>query len=219
MSIKRNFQTIKDTTQNLRPEEVKIIGVSKFQSKEKMEEAWSAGLRSFGENRVQEGIRKKEWFPDAEWHLIGHLQKNKARQALQVFDWIHSVDSLELAEILNHEAEKQGKIPNILIQVNIAQEVQKFGVSIGDVFGVTKSVSKLPYLKLSGMMVIAPLVADAEDVRIVFRQGKKLFDQLQEEIGSNFRYLSMGMSNDYSVAVEEGANMIRIGRVLFGDSE
>lgn len=218
MSIEKNYQEIQNAIQVCTDNKVKIIGVSKFQSEEKMREAWNAGLKIFGENRVQEGKRKKEWFPEAQWHLIGHLQKNKARQAVQIFDWIHSVDSLELAEVLNHEAGKIGKKPHILIQVNIAKETQKFGISEEEACSLIQKVGKLPNLKLSGMMVIAPLVSNPEETRGIFQQGKTLFDKLQQEAGSDFCYLSMGMSNDYLVAIEEGANMIRVGRILFGES-
>lgn len=218
MSIASNYQKITKTITDLTDKNVKIVGVSKFQEENKMKEAWEAGLRSFGENRVQEGKRKEKWLPEeAEWHLIGHLQKNKARQAIQYFSWIHSVDSLELAELLNKEAEKQQKRPKILIQVNIAEEPQKFGIAEKELLSLSEKSAKLSYLDLAGIMVMAPLSSEPELTRPIFHQGKVLFESLKKEIGDSIEFLSMGMSNDYPIAVSEGANLVRIGRILFED--
>lgn len=218
MSVAANYQKVIKTIADLTDQSVKIVGVSKFQEEHKMREAWEAGLHSFGENRVQEGKRKEEWLPEtAEWHLIGHLQKNKARQAVQHFSWIHSVDSWELAELLNKEAEKLQKRPRILIQVNIAEEPQKFGISVKDLFSLSGRIAKLSCLDLSGMMVMAPLSLEPELTRPIFHQGKVLFESLKKEMGDSIQFLSMGMSNDYPIAVSEGANLVRIGRILFED--
>ena len=217
MEILENFRKIEDEIRSKTAEEVVLVGVSKFQSIEKMQSAWDAGLRHFGENRVQEGLKKKKSLPqNATWHLIGHLQKNKARQAVQVFDWIHSVDSYELAKILDQEAEKQGKKPKILIQVNVAQEPQKYGVTEEELFDVAKQIGELSHLEVVGIMVMAPFEEEIEKVRPVFKRGRELFLKLQEvHKSSTIAFLSMGMSNDYPIAIEEGANVIRVGRVLF----
>lgn len=218
MSVAANCQRIMKTIADSTDQDVKIVGVSKFQEEEKIKEAWEVGLRSFGENRVQEGKRKENWLPEeAEWHLIGHLQKNKARQAIQYFSWIHSVDSWELAELLNKEAEKLQKRPKILIQVNIAEESQKFGISEKEMLSLSERIAKLSYLDLSGMMVMAPLSLEPELTRPIFHQGKELFESMKKEIGGSIQFLSMGMSNDYPIAVSEGANLVRIGRILFED--
>lgn len=218
MSIEANYQKITQIIADLTDRNVKIVGVSKFQEEDKIREAWSAGLRSFGENRVQEGKRKQSWLPEeAEWHLIGHLQKNKARQAVEYFSWIHSVDSWELAELLNKEAEKLQKRSKILIQVNIAEEPQKFGISEKELFPLAEKIAKLSHLDFSGMMVMAPLSLEPELARPIFHQGRILFESLKEKIGDSIQFLSMGMSNDYPVAVSEGANLVRIGRILFED--
>lgn len=218
MSVAANYQKIVETIAGLTDQNVKVVGVSKFQEECKMKEAWEAGLRSFGENRVQEGKRKEEWLPkEAEWHLIGHLQKNKARQAVQHFSWIHSVDSWELAELLNKEAEKLQKKPKVLIQVNIAEEPQKFGIAVKELFSLSERIATLSYLDLSGMMVMAPLSLEVELTRPIFHKGRELFDSLKKEMGNSIQFLSMGMSNDYPIAVSEGANLVRIGRILFED--
>lgn len=218
MSIEANYQEITREIAALTDRNVKIVGVSKFQEEHKMKEAWAIGLHSFGENRVQEGKRKQDWLPkDAEWHLIGHLQKNKVRQAVQYFNWIQSVDSLELAELLNYEAYKLEKRPKILIQVNVAKEPQKFGVSEKELSSLAERVAGLAYLDLAGMMVMAPLFLEVELTRPIFYQGRMLFESLKEEIGDSIQFLSMGMSNDYPIAVDEGANLVRIGRILFED--
>lgn len=217
MEILENFRKIEDEIRSKTAEEVVLVGVSKFQSIEKMQSAWDAGLRHFGENRVQEGLKKKNSLPqNATWHLIGHLQKNKARQAVQIFDWIHSVDSYELAKILDQEAEKQGKKPKILIQVNVAQEPQKYGLTEEELFDVAKQIGELSHLEFVGIMVMAPLEEELEKVRPIFKRGRELFLELQEvQKSSPIAFLSMGMSNDYPIAIEEGANVIRVGRVLF----
>ena len=220
MTIFSNYKRICENIRMITEQEVKIIGVSKFQSIEKMQDAYKAGLYAFGENRVQEGEQKRNYLPEgAEWHLIGHLQKNKVRKAVKIFEWIHSVDTTELANLLSVEAGLQNKKPKILLQVNIAKEPQKFGITQEEAMEAAIYIKKLPNLELSGMMVIAPLISDAEEIRKIFSEGRKLFGKIQEQVGSNFEVLSMGMSNDYQIAIEEGANMVRIGRALFEEFE
>ena len=193
-------------------EEVSLIAVTKTVNPEAVETAFKLGVRHFGENRVQEAARKisalSHLTPRPTWHLIGHLQSNKVKAALELFDIIHSVDSLELAEAVNRRAVK--KIP-ILVQVNVAAELTKSGLSLDQFASTLEAISRLPMLEVKGLMTIAPLVEDAEKVRPVFRKLKELSDSFGLE------NLSMGMTDDFEVAIEEGATLIRVGRAIFGE--
>lgn len=220
MSVAFHYQQICKKISKITSEPIKVIGVSKFQPLEKLEEAYQGGLLCLGENRVQEGAKKKPLVvAEVEWHLIGHLQKNKVRQAVQVFDWIHSVDSLQLGRLIDQEAQKQNKRPTVLLQVNIAEEPQKYGVSLEEATSCALELAQLSQIQFSGLMVMAPFTENVEETRPVFREGYRLFKEMQSEIGSSFRYLSMGMTNDYLVAIEEGANVVRIGRALFSEEK
>jgi len=192
------------------PEEVAVVAVTKGVAPERIEEAFRLGLRHFGENRVQEAREKvpRLGHLPITWHMVGHLQSNKAKLALSLFQFFHSVDSLKLAQVL--DSRSQTKVP-VLLQVNVSGESTKFGVSPEEAPAVAEAISKLPHLELKGLMTIAPLVTDPEEVRPVFRRLRELRDAL------GLRELSMGMSEDFEVAVEEGATIVRLGRAIFGE--
>lgn len=192
------------------PDEVTLVAVTKTADVPRIRAAADAGLKHFGENRVQEARSKVEALSDLglTWHLVGHLQTNKVKTALGIFDIIHSVDSFRLAEELNRRAEKRTPI---LIQVNVSEEATKGGFPLQEAAKAAERIAQLPNLDLKGLMTIAPLVDDPEAVRPVFRKLR----QLGEALG--LRELSMGMTNDFEVAVEEGATLVRTGRAIFGE--
>ncbi len=207
------------------PEDVMLIAVTKTVDINRIKEAVDAGLRIFGENRVQEAQKKVTSYElrvtsgKIEWHLIGHLQKNKAKYAVQLFNLIHTVDSVELAEELNRQAEKTGKIQRILVQVKLSGEETKHGVSEEDVMPLFKSIKSLNNLKLEGLMTMPPFFEDPEKTRPFFRRLRETRDSINKLRVTNYelRELSMGMSNDFEVAIEEGATMVRIGTAIFGE--
>jgi pyridoxal phosphate enzyme (YggS family) len=193
------------------PSEVALVGVSKSFPAEAVVAAWQAGLREMGENRIQEAAAK---IPLAaaqgatpRWHLVGHLQSNKVKTALGLFDIIHSVDSLRLAQAISRQAAKP--VP-VLLEVNVAGEASKYGLRPEELAQTLTEVRSLPNLDVRGLMKVAPLVADAEAVRPVFRRLRRLAESL------GLRELSMGMTDDFEVAVEEGSTLVRIGRAIFG---
>ena len=200
--------------------EVTLIAVSKTKPVEMIREAMEAGARVFGENKVQELCDKYEQLPkDLHWHLIGHLQRNKVKYIVGKTDLIHSVDSLRLAEEISKEAEKKGTEERILIEVNVAQEESKFGVTVQDTEELIRQIAVLPHLHICGLMTIAPYVEDAEENRPIFRTLKKLAVDIKMKNIDNVSMdvLSMGMTGDYEVAVEEGATMVRVGTGIFGE--
>ncbi len=202
------------------PGEVTLICVSKTKPDEAILEAYGAGERVFGENKVQELTGKMERLPkDIHWHLIGHLQRNKVKYIVGKVDLIHSVDSFRLAEEINIRAKKENIIQPILIEINIGEEESKFGVRLEDTKELVRAVSQLDGLKVSGLMCIAPYVVDPEENRAFFHQIKDLAIDIREEKIHNvdMGILSMGMTNDYIVAVEEGSNMVRVGTGIFGE--
>ncbi len=194
------------------PDEVTLVAVTKTVDVSAIEAAFNAGLRHFGESRIQEAKPKIEGLEKLKlgftWHMVGHLQTNKAKTAADIFDIIHSIDSLRLAETLNNCSQK--KLP-ILIQVNVSAEVTKSGFLPPEVNEAVRQIGKLANLEVQGLMTIAPWVDNAEEVRPVFRQMRQLRDSL------GLRHLSMGMSDDFEVAIEEGATLVRIGRAIFGE--
>ena len=196
----------------LSPDEVTLVAVSKTVQASAIEAAFNAGVRDFGESRVQEAKPKIEQLqklkPDITWHMVGHLQTNKARTAADIFDIIHSVDSLKLAETLNDCSPR--RLP-ILIQVNVSAEASKGGFTLSEVNEAIRQIGRLPNLEIQGLMTIAPWVDNAEEVRPIFRQMRQMRDAL------GLRHLSMGMSDDFEVAIEEGATLVRIGRAIFGE--
>jgi pyridoxal phosphate enzyme (YggS family) len=198
------------------PPGVTVLAATKDRSPQEIRAALIAGIKHIGENYVQEAEKKKAQIPEpATWHMIGHLQKNKARKAALLFDWIQTVDSLELAQKLNQAALQAGKILPVLIEVNIGREPQKSGVLPEGVFPLAQALKGLPNLRLRGLMAIPPAPKNPEDSRPYFRAMRKLFEELKKE-GFDLDTLSMGMSADWEVAIEEGATMIRLGTALFG---
>jgi hypothetical protein len=193
------------------PEEVTLIAVTKGFPAEVAAEACAAGLADLGENRLQEAAPKIEALAAMglrpRWHLVGHLQRNKAQTAMHLFAIIHSVDSVRLAETISRRA--QGQV-QVLIEVNVAQEASKFGFAPQDVPSALRETAALPHLDVRGLMTVAPLTNNPEAVRPVFRRLRELRDEL------GLRELSMGMTDDYEVAIEEGATMVRVGRAIFG---
>ena len=201
---------------NTVPENVILVAVTKTVSPRVMNEAWQLGINDFGENRVQDALPKIELLPSKiNWHFIGHLQTNKVRQVLPVFNLIQSLDSLKLAGVLQKEAEKNNAVANVLLQVNIGGEKNKYGFRWEEAQDALVELTKLNYLKVLGLMGIAPYVEDPEEVRPYFRRLYSLFKEVNLP-GIEMKYLSMGMSNDFEVALEEGANIIRVGTSLFG---
>jgi pyridoxal phosphate enzyme (YggS family) len=198
------------------PAEIELVGVSKTQTAEVIREAMRAGLLVFGENKVQEAARKIAELERGSWRLIGHLQTNKARLAVQLFDSIDSVDRLELAQDLDRHAEPIGKTQNVLLQVNVAGESSKSGCTPAAARGLAEAINALPRLTLRGLMTIAPYAEDPEKSRPHFERLRELRDTLERESGLALPVLSMGMSGDFAVAVEEGSTSVRLGTALFG---
>jgi len=201
-------------------EEVTLIAVSKTKPVEMLQEAYAAGCRDFGENKVQELVEKYEVMPkDIRWHMIGHLQRNKVKYIVDKVYLIHSVDSLRLAEEINKEAEKKNVTVNILIEVNAAGEETKFGTSLEEAKQLVREVAQLQNVHIKGLMTIAPIAEKAEENRQFFQQLKKLSVDIAAENIDNvsMEVLSMGMTGDYSVAVLEGATLVRVGTGIFGE--
>ncbi|HLZ58267.1 MAG TPA: YggS family pyridoxal phosphate-dependent enzyme [Ktedonosporobacter sp.] len=201
------------------PDEITLVAVSKTQPVELVKLAYTLGVTDFGENRVQEALPKiAEFHPQGiRWHMIGHLQSNKAGKVSGSFSCVHSVDSLRLAQTLNHHAAEHDLRLPILLQVNIAGEVSKEGMTAREAPELAHQIAALPHLEVQGLMTIAPLVDDPEEVRPVFRALRILRDQLRTELPAyTWQHLSMGMTDDYRVAIEEGATIVRVGRAIFG---
>ena len=200
-------------------DEVTLIAVSKTKPVGMLMEAYEAGARDFGENKVQEILEKRPEIPaDARFHMIGHLQRNKVRQVIDQVTLIHSVDSLRLAEQIEHEAAKKELHVDILLEVNVAREESKFGFFLEEVEDALREISKYPHITVKGLMTIAPYVEDPEENRDIFRKLHQVFiDMKSKNIdNSNMSVLSMGMTGDYQVAIEEGSTMIRVGTGIFG---
>lgn len=199
--------------------EVTLIAVSKTKPTEILKEAYDNGIRIFGENKVQELTDKYEKLPkDIEWHMIGHLQRNKVKYIIDKVSLIHSVDSVRLAEEIEKEAAKKDIIVHILLEVNVAREESKFGLMPEEIDSFLKKIAEFPHLKVDGLMTIAPFVENPEENRPVFAHLHKLFVDIntQNVDNMNMSILSMGMTNDYTIAVEEGATIVRVGTGLFG---
>jgi PLP dependent protein len=195
---------------------VTLVAVSKTMPAAAIREAVSAGVKILGENRVQEAREKIEALPGAvEWHLIGHLQTNKAKLAVGLFDCIHSLDSVRLAQELGRHAEEAGRRLRCLVEVNVGEETQKSGAAAAEVRPLLEAARRLPQLSIQGLMTIPPFLPDSESVRPFFRRLRDLRDRLESE-GWTLPDLSMGMSHDFEVAIEEGATVVRIGTAIFG---
>lgn len=203
-------------------DEVRLIAVSKTKPVEMLEELYAHGCRDFGENKVQELVEKYETLPkDIRWHMIGHLQRNKVKYIVDKVYLIHSVDSLRLAEEISKEAVKKQVTVNILIEVNVAQEETKFGLRTDETAELVRAISALPGICVKGLMTIAPYVENAEENRQYFQNLKQLSVDIMHKNIDNISMgsLSMGMSGDYPVAVEEGATYVRVGTSIFGERD
>ncbi len=201
-------------------DEITLIAVSKTKPVSLLEEAYKAGIRDFGENKVQEMCDKYEIMEkDIQWHMIGHLQTNKVKYLIGKTTLIHSVDSYKLACEIEKQAAKCDCIMDILIEVNIAEEETKFGLLEDEVMDLVKEVAKLPHVRIKGLMTVAPYVVDSEENRGIFRKIKQLSVDIDNQNIDNvsMNILSMGMTGDYMVAIEEGATMVRVGTGIFGE--
>lgn len=230
MSLKENLENVeKEIEESIERGkrargDVKLIAVSKTKPISDIEEVYALGMRDFGENKVQELCEKEASLPaDIRWHLIGHLQTNKVKYIVDKVYMIHSVDSLKLANEINKEAEKKNvdKV-KILIELNLGMEETKFGLeSEEEILNLVSEISKLPRVEINGLMTVAPYVENIEDNREIFKQMKKISSIIESKHIPNVKmdYLSMGMSNDFTVAIEEGANYVRVGTKIFGERD
>jgi PLP dependent protein len=223
--IKENLEEVREKIRQAcqrsgrREEDVTLISVSKTKPVEMLKEAYEAGSRDFGENRVQEIMEKYGQMPeDVRWHMIGHLQKNKVRQVIDKAVLIHSVDTVELAEQIEKDAAKRDLTVDILLEVNVAEEESKFGFRTEEVEAAVMKIKEFPHVHIKGLMTIAPFVSNSEDNREVFKKMYQLYVDIRSKNidNVNMSVLSMGMTGDYEVAVEEGATMIRVGTGIFG---
>lgn len=221
MSIQENLSKIKEQIGYSR---VKIIAVTKYASDDDIDEAYKLGIKNFGESYIQNAIEKisrkssaKDFKEEVKWHFIGRLQKNKAKFAIGNFSLIHSVDSLELAELINRISGERKIIQDILLQVNISGEVSKTGFKEDEFKSVFEKIKDLPNIKILGLMTIAPNSEDDNLKRDCFLKLKDLKDEVNKKYSVNLKELSMGMSNDYKIAVECGSTMVRIGKAIFKD--
>ncbi|HKQ36965.1 MAG TPA: YggS family pyridoxal phosphate-dependent enzyme [Verrucomicrobiae bacterium] len=223
MDLEENLRNLRERIESAcarvrrNPTDVTLVAVSKSQPPEAVRAAIDLGQLIFGENRVQEAKAKIPLSPGrARWHMIGHLQSNKARDAVGLFSMIQSVDSLHLAQELEKWAEKQAKTLPVLLEVNIAGESSKFGYEPDAAVRELSRINDLRHLEVHGLMTIAPYTSDPEKVRPVFRKLRELKSECEQVLGAPLQHLSMGMSGDFEVAIEEGATMVRIGTALFG---
>lgn len=228
MSVAENLKTIRERVDaaceraGRRPEEVTLIAVSKTKPLSMLQEAYEAGARDFGENKVQEILEKYPEMPeDARFHMIGHLQTNKVKQVVGKAVLIHSVDSLHLAEKIEQEAAKRDLTADILLEVNVAREESKFGLMLEEVIPLLEEVKNLPHVRVRGLMTIAPNVENPEENRKHFKKLYQLYVDIKSKNIDNgtMSVLSMGMTGDFEVAVEEGATMIRVGTGIFGSRQ
>ena len=204
------------------PKEVTLVAVSKTKPVEMLQQVYDAGARVFGENKVQEIMDKYDHLPgDIRWQMIGHLQRNKVKYIVDKVDMIHSVDSYRLAQTIETEAAKKNVTVSVLLEVNVAEEESKFGLKMDEVLPLVQQISELPHVQVKGLMTIAPFVSNPEDNREIFRKLKKLsVDIVAKNINNTtMSVLSMGMTGDYMVAVQEGATMVRVGTGIFGERD
>ncbi|MFL6536763.1 MAG: YggS family pyridoxal phosphate-dependent enzyme [Chthoniobacterales bacterium] len=222
-SIAENLERVKEQIANAcarsgrNPDEIALVAVTKTHPAERVREAIEAGQTLFGENKVQEARAKIPDLPSsAHWHFIGHLQKNKIRQALPLFEMMHSVDSLELAKAINRIAEEEGHRPHVLLEVNVAGEGSKFGFKPEKLREELEQLLALDRLTIEGLMTIPPLAPEAEASRRFFIALRELRNELQQTAGVQLPHLSMGMTDDFPIAIEEGATFVRVGTAIFG---
>ena len=198
--------------------EVHLLAVSKTKPIEAVQEAWAAGQTWFGENRVQKLVPKQEALPQAQWHLIGHLQTNKVKYIIGKTALIHSLDNIGLADEIEKRSAAADVITDCLVQVNIAEEEQKSGLYVPELASFIDAMADRPHIRIKGLMTIGPIVEDPEDIRPVFAELRRLYEREAARAlpFTDFQWLSMGMSHDYHIAVEEGANIVRVGSSIFG---
>jgi PLP dependent protein len=217
--IASNIRSLKNSL----PGTVKLVAVSKTRPVEEIMEAYNAGQRHFGENRVQELLNKKVQLPtDIEWHLIGHLQRNKAKYIVSFVSMIQSIDSLRLLATVNEEAKKAGRVVDVLLQVHIAREETKFGFNKEEIEKMveTREFAGLKNVRICGLMGMATFTSDREQVSLEFRSLAGLFNDMKKRyftLDDHFREISMGMSGDFEIAIKEGSTIVRIGSLIFGE--
>lgn len=217
-SVQDNFQKINKET----GDDVLLVAVTKTHPADIINEAIDAGATDIGENKAQEIMDKYDQVKPVRWHMIGHLQTNKVKYIIDKVDMIHSVDSLKLAKEINKRAANHDKIMDVLVQVNSAQEESKFGVTSEETGELIDAIlANCPNVKICGLMCIAPFDENPDNVRKCFAELKKLYDDYKkiEHDNLDFKYLSMGMSHDYKVAIEEGSNLVRVGTAIFGERD
>lgn len=225
MTVSPSATPLQDRVKTLRssiPPDVRLIGVSKKVSSTAMRAAYQAGIRDFGESRLQEALPKQAELQDLDgviWHLIGHLQTNKARKAVAHFDWIHSVDSLKLAYRLNDLAAELNKSPLCCLQVKMVPDPAKYGFSVEEVWEVLPQLNRMAHLRIVGIMTIPPLESSLADCEQIFGQARALGAKINDQALAHIQIteLSMGMSGDYAAAIAAGSTMVRLGSILFGD--
>ena len=216
-TVKENIARAQAASQFAAPS-VLLLGVTKTQTIEKMRQAEAAGITDFGENRVQEMMSKYDEFPQINWHLIGHLQTNKVKYIIGKTVLIHSLDSIALAQEIEKRSAAADLVTNALVQINIAEEETKSGIHEDELADFLQAMADYPHLRIQGLMTIGPHVEAPEEIRPVFAELRKLFEREKQKAlpHLDLRYLSMGMSYDYPIAVEEGANIVRVGSSIFG---
>ncbi len=222
MSVKENLEEVLCRIEKVRAragleQKVTLVAVSKTVDPGRIREAYEAGARAFGENRVQEMLQKQPLLPEnIEWHLIGRLQKNKIKYIINKTVLVHSVCDFSQAAEIDRLSKKQGIVTKCLIQVNIGREESKAGVDKDELFSFIHRLSEFQNIRIEGLMAIPPPGTEAEDSRVYFREMRRLYENLPEQENVARKWLSMGMSQDYEAAVEEGANMVRVGSYIFG---
>jgi pyridoxal phosphate enzyme (YggS family) len=224
-TVKDNLETINKKIKeaalkvNRDPQEIKLVAVTKTATLEQIKEAINEGVKIIGENKVQEATEKYQVLTtEVKWHLVGHLQTNKVKYAIEIFDLIHSVDSIKLAKEIDKRSVQFKKIIDVLIEVNISGEETKYGYNPEKVEAFLKEISEFSGIRVRGLMTIAPISKNKEEVRPYFRRLRELSERIRDKNIKNIKmdYLSMGMTDDFEIAIEEGANMVRIGRGIFG---
>lgn len=224
-TVKDNLETINKKIKeaalkvNRDPQEIKLVAVTKTATLEQIKEAINEGVKIIGENKVQEAKKKYQVLTtEVKWHLIGHLQTNKVKYAVEIFDLIHSVDSIKLAKEIDNRSVQFKKTIDVLIEVNISGEETKYGYNPEKVEAFLKEISEFSAIRVRGLMTIAPISKNKEEVRPYFRRLRELSERIRDKNIKNIKmdYLSMGMTDDFEIAIEEGANMVRIGRGIFG---
>lgn len=216
MTIAQNIEKIYHQI----PNSVRLVAVTKQKSVNAIKEAYDCGMRDFAESRLQEALEKQEAlknYSDICWHFIGHLQTNKAKKVLENFDWIHSVDSMKLAEYLDKLSGKSSLSPHVCLQVKILSDPNKYGWQVNELWEDLSKLESLKNIKIEGLMTILPLGLSEQECLDTFEKTEELAKTITEKSSLNLKELSMGMSNDYLLAVKKGATMIRLGRIIFGE--